>query len=66
MHVDCSLTGKVETLMCLIFPIWIDDGNKSGKSGSRQLFNVIHQVLQMPIPRKYNDCSARLYIHAYT
>ena len=53
------LTGKVETLMCLMLLLWRGGGD--GDTGFDQLFNVIHQVLQMTIPHKYSDCSARSF-----
>ena len=61
-----SLTGKVETLMCLIFPMRGTgaDGDDDDKERNDQLFDVIKSVLmQTFLHRKLggsmSDCSAR-------
>ena len=55
------MTGKVETLMCLVFPMAVDDGSSGDdeETGPEDLFQVIHTVLQTNVQHNYSDCSAR-------
>ena len=53
------MTGKVETLMCLIFPIRIEDAVVGEETGPEELFQAIQSVLQTNVQSNYSDCSAR-------
>ena len=51
------LTGKVETLMCLMFPLRASGDEKMNPAD--ELFQVIQNVLQTYVHHDDHDCSAR-------